>query len=228
MAILLISYTIYNDTAFAIASVMSQLYILELKPGTLEISLYALAATVSGAIGSLAFFWIRPLLPFRLEHWLLVCYVIMILIPAWGIIGFADVNFGFKVSRLVCVGASQKGHCLQCANVLPFRSQARWEFYVSQFFLYLSGTIITTCFRVLFSEMMPPKNEVRWFGLQWVLSCATVSARSAITLFNQILTRFLQTDLDKLRCKRTTPECHSQPPLPARAQSYLHGCRVRH
>jgi hypothetical protein len=47
---------------------------------------------------------------------------------------------------------------------------------VSQFFLYLSGTIITTCFRVLFSEMMPPKNEVRWFGLQWVLSCATVNA----------------------------------------------------
>jgi MFS-type transporter involved in bile tolerance (Atg22 family) len=105
MAILLISYTIYNDTAFAIASVMSQLYILELRPGTLEISLYALAATVSGAIGSLAFFWIRPLIPFRLEYWLLVCYVIMILIPAWGIIGFAGVNFGFKVSRL-CVGAS--------------------------------------------------------------------------------------------------------------------------
>jgi hypothetical protein len=125
MAILLISYTIYNDTAFAIESVMSQLYILELKPGTLEISLYALAATVSGAIGSLAFFWIRPLLPFRLEYWLLVCYVIMILIPAWGIIGFADVNFGFKVSRFLCVGASQNDDCLQCANIFPFPSQGK-------------------------------------------------------------------------------------------------------
>jgi hypothetical protein len=103
MAILLISYTIYNDTAFAIASVMSQLYILELRPGTLEISLYALAATVSGAIASIGFFWIRPLLPFRLEYWLLVCYFIMILIPAWGIIGFAGVNFGFKVSQLLRV-----------------------------------------------------------------------------------------------------------------------------
>ncbi|KAM0708126.1 hypothetical protein Q7P35_004776 [Cladosporium inversicolor] len=147
MAILLISYTVYNDTAFAIASVMSQLYILELRPGTLEISLYALAATVSGAIGALGFFWIRPLLPFRLEYWLLVCYAIMVLIPAWGIIGFAGVNFGFK---------------------------SRWEFYVSQFFLYVSGTVITSCFRVLFSEMVPAKNEVRWFGLQWVLSCATL------------------------------------------------------
>lgn len=147
MAVLLISYTIYNDTAFAIASVMSQLYVLELRPGTLEISLYALAATVSGAIASIGFFWIRPLLPFRLEYWLLVCYFIMILIPVWGILGFAGVNFGFK---------------------------SRWEFYVSQFFLYASGTIITSCFRVLFSEMVPPKNEVRWFGLQWVLSCATL------------------------------------------------------
>jgi hypothetical protein len=44
------------------------MYILELKPGTLEISLYALAGTVSGAIGSFAFLWIRPLLPFRLEY----------------------------------------------------------------------------------------------------------------------------------------------------------------
>jgi len=33
----------------------------------------------------------------------------------------------------------------------------------------------SSTFRVLFSEMMPPRNEVRWFGLQYVLSCATVS-----------------------------------------------------
>lgn len=98
MAILLISYTIYNDTAFAIASVVSQLFILESKPDTLEISLFALAATVSGAIGAIGFFYIRALVPFRLEYWLLVCYGIMVLVPAWGMIGLADVNFGFKVS----------------------------------------------------------------------------------------------------------------------------------
>lgn len=126
------------------------------------------------------------------------------------------------------MGTSQIDDCLQCADMFPFPSQARWEFYVSQFFLYLSGTIITTCFRVLFSEMMPPKNEVRWFGPPWVLSCATVSACSAPIPIDQILTRFLQTDLDKLRRERTTPECHSQSPLPARAKSYLHGDRVRH
>lgn len=76
--------------------------------------------------------------------------------------------------------------------------------------------------------MIPPKNEVRWFGLQWVLSCATVSAYSAHFPIDQVLTRILQTDLDKLRRECTTPECHSQPPLPARAQSYLHGGRVRY
>jgi hypothetical protein len=75
---------------------------------------------------------------------------------------------------------------------------------------------------------MPPKNEVRWFGLQWVLSCATVSDRSAPIPIDQFLTRILRIDLDKLRRERTTPECHSQPPLPAGAQSYLHGDRVRH
>lgn len=174
MAILLISYTIYNDTAFAIASVMSQLYILELRPGTLEISLYALAATVSGAIGAIGFFWIRPLLPFRLEYWLLVCYAIMVLIPAWGIIGFAGVNFGFKVSWPL--DGSLRTIALCSMLTLSSLPKSRWEFYVSQFFLYVSGTVITSCFRVLFSEMVPAKNEVRWFGLQWVLSCATVSS----------------------------------------------------
>jgi hypothetical protein len=76
--------------------------------------------------------------------------------------------------------------------------------------------------------MVPPKNEVRWFGLQWVLSCATVSARSAITLFDRMLTKILQPALGKLRCERTTPKRHSPAPLPSRTQSDLHGGRVHH
>lgn len=51
----------------------------------------------------------------------------------------------------------------------------RWEYYVQVFLITLSGVIVNSSFRVLFSEMMPPRNEVRWFGLQYVLSCATVS-----------------------------------------------------
>jgi hypothetical protein len=51
----------------------------------------------------------------------------------------------------------------------------RWEFYVQVFLTTLSGFVINSTFRVLFSEMMPPRNEIRWFDLQYVLSCATVS-----------------------------------------------------
>ncbi|KAM0707711.1 hypothetical protein Q7P35_004358 [Cladosporium inversicolor] len=147
MAVLLISFTIYTDTTYAISSVTSQLFILELLPGTLEISLYALASTISGVICSVGFMALRPHVPIRLETWLLIGYGIMILIPVWGAIGFANVSFGFKL---------------------------RWEFYVQTLLITLSGVVCNTCFRVLFSEMMPPRNEVRWFGLQYVLSCATV------------------------------------------------------
>jgi MFS-type transporter involved in bile tolerance (Atg22 family) len=54
----------------------------------------------------------------------------------------------------------------------------RWEFYVQVFLITFSGVVVNSSFRVLFSEMMPPRNEVRWFGLQYVLSCATVSVSS--------------------------------------------------
>ena len=98
MAILLISFTIYTDTTYAISSVTSQLFVLEVLPDTLEISLYALASTVSGVVCSVGFMALRPYVPIRLETWLLIGYGIMILIPVWGAIGFANVSFGFKVS----------------------------------------------------------------------------------------------------------------------------------
>jgi len=100
MAALLISFTIYTDTTYAISSVTSQLFVLEIMPGTLEISLYALASTISGVICTVGFMALRPYVPFRLETWLLIGYGIMILIPVWGSIGLAAgvVNFGFKVS----------------------------------------------------------------------------------------------------------------------------------
>jgi hypothetical protein len=100
MAALLISYTIYTDTAYAISSVTSQLFVLEVMPGTLEISLYALASTISGVVCTVGFMAVRPYVPIRLETWLLIGYGIMILIPVWGSIGLSAsvVNFGFKVS----------------------------------------------------------------------------------------------------------------------------------
>jgi MFS-type transporter involved in bile tolerance (Atg22 family) len=98
MALLLISFTIYTDTLYAISSVISQLFVAEVRPGTLEYTLYALASTICGVICSVGFLWIRPYIPIRLESWLLIGYGIVILIPVWGCIGFASVNFGYKVS----------------------------------------------------------------------------------------------------------------------------------
>ncbi|KAF2171428.1 hypothetical protein M409DRAFT_18545 [Zasmidium cellare ATCC 36951] len=147
MAALLISYTIYTDSTYAVASVTSQLFVTEVRPGTLEISLYALTSTISGVVCTVLFLWVRPFVPIKLETWLLVGYGLLILIPVWGCIGFADVDFGFK---------------------------ERWEFYVQTFLITLSGVIVNSVFRVLFSEMVPTANEVRWFSLQLILSCATV------------------------------------------------------
>ena len=100
MAALLVSFTIYTDTTYAISSVTNQLFVLEVMPGTLEISLYALASTISGVVCTVGFMAVRPYVPIRLEAWLLIGYGIMILIPVWGSIGLSAsvVNFGFKVS----------------------------------------------------------------------------------------------------------------------------------
>lgn len=52
--------------------------------------------------------------------------------------------------------------------------QYRWEFYVQNFIFYLSGAIVNSSFRVLYSELVPRGSEIEWFGLQVVISCATV------------------------------------------------------
>lgn len=74
MAALLVSYTIYTDTTYAISSVTSQLFVLEVMPETLEISLYALTSTISGVTCTVGFMAIRPYVPIRLETWLLIGY----------------------------------------------------------------------------------------------------------------------------------------------------------
>ncbi|PVH89376.1 hypothetical protein DL98DRAFT_647904 [Cadophora sp. DSE1049] len=148
MAVLLLSYTVYVDTVFALNSVTGQLYFVQVMPDTLEYTLYNMAFTVFGAITTLGFYAIqvwRP--PFRLEHWLVIGYAIILIIPIWGCIGFADNDsFGFK---------------------------NRWEFYVQSLLFNVSGSIVNSVFRVLFSEMVPKGSEVEWFGLQVILSCAT-------------------------------------------------------
>ncbi|KAK7963395.1 hypothetical protein PG988_010369 [Apiospora saccharicola] len=150
MALLLLSYTIYTDTVFAVSSVTSQLFFTEMKPDALEISLYSLANSLFGAVTVIAFFfwqdW-RP--PFSLESWLIIGYAMILIVPVWGCIGLSEaVDFGFKY---------------------------RWEFYVQNFVFYLSGAIVNSTFRVLYSELVPKGSEIEWFGLQVVISCATVT-----------------------------------------------------
>lgn len=99
MAVLLLSYTIYVDTVFALNSVTGQLYYVQVLPDTLEFTLYSMVFTIFGAVTTLAFYLLqvwRP--PFRLEYWLVIGYAIILIIPIWGCIGFVDnIDFGFKV-----------------------------------------------------------------------------------------------------------------------------------
>lgn len=97
MALLLISYTIYTDTAFAYGSVVQQLFVAEIRPGTLEFSLYSLTSVLCIIGCNILFWWIRPRLRVSLESWLIIGYALSILIPVWGLIGLSDVDFGFKV-----------------------------------------------------------------------------------------------------------------------------------
>ena len=114
MAILLLSYTIYTDTSFALSSVTSQLYFTEVKPDALEYSLYSMAANIFGVVTALGFYlwqtW-RPL--FGLEYWLVIGYALILIVPIWGCIGLAgDIDFGFKVA-IIFYGV---GPCFLCSS----------------------------------------------------------------------------------------------------------------
>jgi hypothetical protein len=99
MLALLLSYTIYTDTSFALNSVTSQLYFAEVKPNALEFSLYTIASNLFQLGCTMGFFALQiwwP--PFNLERWLIVGYGLMLIIPIWGSIGLAgNIDFGFRV-----------------------------------------------------------------------------------------------------------------------------------
>ena len=97
LGVLLVAYTIYVDSTFAVASVASQLFVAEVRPDALEYSLYSLAQNLLQLFLPIVFLWSRPKLPLRLETWMVIGYSINLIVPIWGCIGLADVNFGFKV-----------------------------------------------------------------------------------------------------------------------------------
>lgn len=98
MLLFLVSYTVYTDTIFAMSAVTAQLFYVTIKPSTLEYSLYTLAQNLFGFTCTLSFYLIQHRKPHALEKWLVFGYALVLIVPAWGCIGLAEVSFGFKVS----------------------------------------------------------------------------------------------------------------------------------
>lgn len=70
--------------------------------------------------------------------------------------------------------------------------QNRWEFYIQLLIFYTSQSIANPTFRLLFAELIPEGEEIMWFGLQVILSCAT-------TWVNYVATGPLQSATHNLR-----------------------------
>ena len=100
----------------------------------------------------------------------------------------------------------------------------RWEFYVQLLIAQLSQAFTNTAFRVLFSEMVPVGYEVRWFSLQVVLSCGTVSYGTSAP--GTWMADSSSSGLGQLHRQRTPAERHASAPLPAHHQSDLHAPRA--
>lgn len=148
----LLAYTVYNDTTFAFSSVTSQLFNLNIRPSLLEFTSYSLVQPVASVISATAFLYVRPILRKRLgmtlRHWTVLCYAITCFCALWGAIGISpSAAIGFK---------------------------HRWEFYFFQALLSAAMGIVGVVFRVLFSRLFPPGNEIQFFGFQLVLSLGTV------------------------------------------------------
>lgn len=99
MLFLLLAYTIYTDTLFALFSINSQLYYIEIKPNTLEYSLYSLSGNLYSLVLTLAFYLLQLRFRWSLGKCLIFGYGLILVVPVWGCIGLAgDIDFGFKVS----------------------------------------------------------------------------------------------------------------------------------
>lgn len=98
MFFLLLAYTIYTDTLFVLYSITGQLYFIEIKPGTLEYSLYTLAGNLYYFILTIAFYLFQRRFKWDLGKCVIFGYALILMVPIWGCIGLANVNFGYKVS----------------------------------------------------------------------------------------------------------------------------------
>jgi hypothetical protein len=97
--ILLLGYTIYVDTTFALTSVINQLFTQIVRPSTLEFSLFSLTASLTSVAFALIWFFTHERIGISLRSWLIIGYSLSLLVPFWGSIGISSrTNVGFKVS----------------------------------------------------------------------------------------------------------------------------------
>ena len=100
MFLLLLAYTIYTDTLFALYSIAGQLYFIEIKPDTLEYSLYSLAGNLYYFILTIVFYLVQRRFQWDLGRCLIFGYALVLIVPVWGCIGLAkNIEFGFKVGH---------------------------------------------------------------------------------------------------------------------------------
>lgn len=99
MLFLLVGYTVYTDSLFALSSVTGQLFYVEIKPSTLEFSLYSIAGPIMNGVCSLVFYYLQRWARWNLEKCLIAGYFLILIVPIWGCIGLSAVDFGLKVRK---------------------------------------------------------------------------------------------------------------------------------
>ncbi|TKY87446.1 hypothetical protein EX895_004124 [Sporisorium graminicola] len=144
----LIAYTIYNDSTFAFGSVISQLFNLQVRPSIREFTAYSMTSYISSIMLLTIWYFVRPHLRITLRQWIIVAYSIMAFTCFWCLLGLsASSKVGFK---------------------------HRWEFYVMAFLQGVCSGVTSACFPVVFCQLFPKGNELKYFGFQLVLSCSTL------------------------------------------------------
>ena len=122
MLFLLLAYTMYTDTLFALATITSQLYFIELKPDTLEYSLYSLAQNLYSLVLTLTFYLLQLRFKWNLGKCLIFGYALILVVPVWGCVGLAkNVDFGFKASKDSCQPFQSSSLSRHSISFLPSR-----------------------------------------------------------------------------------------------------------
>jgi hypothetical protein len=156
----MIAWTVYNDSIFAFAGVISELsplfhigrrfeltlcpignlYNLTMRPSLVEFTLYSITGTLSSILCGLGFWVLFPRLKFTLRQWSIGCYIVPAVVCLWCLFG------------------------LSASSAVGFKHKA--EFFVAQVLVNGATAILSSLFRVLLPELFPRGSEIKYFGFQ--------------------------------------------------------------